>query len=104
MRRVCQNRREVEKAFFIFGAFRTFAPHQNFRSSLYCVLDLRLNLLTLYFRMHRAEPRVFVQTIADLESLYFSGELLDKLAVDALDNVQALDGETRLPAIVEAAH
>src|SRR4029450_7375779 len=101
MRRVGQNRRQVEKTLFVFGAIGTLASEEDCRTSLDGVCNLRFDLFALYFRMHRAKPRLFIEPVADFESLRFSDELLDELVIDALDDIQALDGQACLPAVVE---
>src|SRR2546426_10772398 len=101
MRGVCQNRREIIKALFVFGAFGTLASSENFRAALHRIRNLRFDLLALRLGMHRAEPSVLVHPVSDLEPLHFSNNLFNELSVDALDHIQPLHSEACLPAIVE---
>src|SRR5262245_62699697 len=101
MRRVSQNGGQIEKALFVFGAIGTLASEKNCRTSLDGVRNLRFDLFALYFRMHRAKPRIFIKPVADFEPLRFSNELLDELVINALDNIQALHSQACLPTVVE---
>src|SRR5438093_12214758 len=103
MRRVGQHRRKIKESLFELRAFRTLAADENLRSSFDGVCSLRFDFFPLHFGVHRSKARVLVHSVADLQTLDLSHKLLDKLIVNALDDIQAFHGKAGLSAVVEAS-
>src|SRR5438093_1527001 len=69
--------------------------------SLNCACKFRFDLLALRFCVHGTKPRVLVHSVADLQALDFPHKLLDKLIVNALDDIQSFHGKAGLSTVVE---
>ena len=103
VRHVLEDRRLDEPAPLVLVPIRPPAAENRPGPLAQRILDLRFDLSPLRLGVHRPHPAVLVETVAGLQLGRARDQLLHQGVVDALLDVQALDGQACLPTVEKAA-